>query len=114
LLLVALGFFAALAVFNVAGNLWSSPESQTSTEPVAQPQVSLVRGRVANTDGQGVFVRRSMSFYDRLPTALPEGTVVTVIGAETLSEGLSWRQIQSADGVRGWIPSQYLQVEAPT
>jgi hypothetical protein len=65
---------------------------------------------VANTDGEGVFLRRTPSMEDRLEV-YDEGTRVQAVGPEVESEGRRWRLVKVEDGAVGWIPSQYLVAE---
>ncbi|OGG53527.1 MAG: hypothetical protein A3F84_16360 [Candidatus Handelsmanbacteria bacterium RIFCSPLOWO2_12_FULL_64_10] len=66
---------------------------------------------MANTEGIGVFVRRSPELGDRLEHAIPEGSPVRVLGAEMWVNGIPWRQVEDGQGVQGWVPSQYVRVE---
>jgi hypothetical protein len=100
------------------GGLIASPvavQSPTAVQsPVATPtQASASAARsgdwlvVANTDGEGVFLRRTPSMEDRLEV-YEEGTRVQAVGPEVESEGRRWRLVRVEDGAVGWIPSQYL------
>jgi hypothetical protein len=62
---------------------------------------------IANTDGEGVFLRRTPSMEDRIEV-YEEGTRVQAVGPEVESEGRRWRLVRIDDGAVGWIPSQYL------
>lgn len=61
---------------------------------------------VANTDGEGVFLRGSKQMADRLQ-AYADGTVLTVTGPEEEGEGVKWLPVQAPDGTKGWVPTQY-------
>lgn len=105
ILMVAAAFFAALALANVIGNLLGGGQGADSR---IVSEVTATGGRIANTDGQGVYLRGTPNFEDRLPNALPEGMAIRVIGVESLLDGVAWRQVEDAGGVRGWVPSQYV------
>ena len=62
--------------------------------------------RVANTDGQGAYLRRTTNLEDRLQ-AWPDGTVLRVMGADTIVDALVWRPVVDPEGNRGWIPAKY-------
>ena len=68
---------------------------------------------VANTGGEGVFVRWTPSLDDRVK-AYPDGARLEVIGPETAAEGTTWLYVRAADGLVGWVPKQYTAVEPPT
>lgn len=104
------GFLLVLAVASVVGNFGNEEDGAPALAPGAGAP-GLV-GHVANTEGIGVFVRRSPEIEDRLEHAIPEGSAVRVLGPETWVNGLSWRQVEDASGVRGWVPARYVRVEA--
>lgn len=61
---------------------------------------------VANTDGQGVFVR-DFSNLARL-RAWPDGTVLELIGDDVERDGQLYTPVRDPDGRQGLVPSQYL------
>jgi hypothetical protein len=67
---------------------------------------------VANTGGEGVFVRWTPSLDDKVK-AYPDGTRLEVVGPETAADGITWRYVRAADGLVGWVPKQYTAVEPP-
>ena len=77
--------------------------------PVATPAATALAGRlkVANTGGDGVFLRRSPSMGDRL-TAWPENTVMEDLGEQVTGDGQTWRKVKDPRGQIGYIPVQYL------
>ena len=100
------------------GGLTASPVAVQSPvaiqSPVATPTSSAARSGdrlvVGNTDGEGVFLRRTPSMEDRLEP-YDDGTRVEAVGPEVESEGRRWRLVKVEDGAVGWIPSQYLIAE---
>lgn len=106
--IIGAAFFAALALANVVGNLLGGQRA----DPAAEPEVAVVAGRIANTDGQGVYIRRSVNLEDRLATAIPEGAPIRVIGPERIAQGTGWRQVEESGGIRGWVPAQYVVVDS--
>jgi len=118
---IAVALLVAFAAFNMVGRLLSpssipaptSAAAPTSSgtrateapaAPVAEPQTSV---RIANTDGQGAFLRRTPNLDDRMPRAWIEGTTLTVIGPDTTANGTTWKHVEAPDGSQGWIPTQY-------
>jgi hypothetical protein len=67
---------------------------------------------VANTGGEGVFVRWTPSLDDKVK-AYPDGARLEVVGPETAAEGITWLYVRAADGLVGWVPKQYTAVEPP-
>lgn len=104
------GFLVMLAIASVVGSFGGEQEGAPAFAPEAGAP-GLV-GHVANTEGIGVFVRRSPEVDDRLEYAIPEGSPVRVLGPEIWANGLPWRQVEDASGVRGWVPARYVRVEA--
>jgi len=66
---------------------------------------------VANTGGQGTFLRRSPSLTDRV-TPCPDGAQLKIVGADQEKDGIRWRQVQDVAGQRGWVPAANL-VDVP-
>lgn len=71
------------------------------------PQLMLV----ANTDGYGVYMRRTPNPDDKL-RAWQDGTKMEVIGQPVESGGKRWYKVRAPDGVEGYIPAEFL-VNAP-
>jgi SH3-like domain-containing protein len=61
------------------------------------------RAVIANTDGEGVALRRSARPDDRTPAGLREGTQVSV-----LERGPDMARVRADNGQEGWVPAQYL------
>ena len=78
--------------------------------PAGQRAVNLGRVVVAGTDGQGASLRRTPRLDDRMG-AWPDGTRLTVLGPDVLSEGLRWMPVSDPCGVSGWMLIRYA---APT
>jgi hypothetical protein len=76
--------------------------------PTSPPIGAPSRLRVANTDGQGVVLRASARDDDRTPSALVEGTTVSVLEMS----GTDWVHVHADSGLEGWIPSKYLMPAA--
>lgn len=81
--------------------------TSTATTIPDSPQIMLV----ANTDGQGVYLRRTPHPEDKLQ-AYRDGTKMEVIGQPTESDGKKWYKVLAPNGVEGYIPAEFL-VNAP-
>ncbi len=122
------GVFAAV---NVAGNLAApaetivTPARQSTTAPSPQsvqpgqpaPSAQASPGpqlaqtvRIANTGGEGAYIRRTTNLDDRL-RAWPDNTQLRVVGPDTTVNGTQWKQIQDPAGNQGWIPTEYTRPE---
>jgi hypothetical protein len=106
LLIAAAALLVFLATLNLAENL--AGRYRADVRVAAESAVEV--GYVANTDGIGVYLRRSPTMDDLLH-AVPEGTALKLFGAETRVDGVSWRQVEEPAGFRGWVPSQYVRIE---
>ena len=87
---------------------------------VALPAVTTqVNGRVfivANTGGEGVYLRSTTRRVDCRPRPLPagcvglaylEGTRLMQIGPDATNEGQTWHHVRAPDGKEGWVPAEY-------
>ncbi len=97
-----------------------TPRPSPTPEPVVTPTLTLTPTRapdavktmlVGNTDGQGVYLRRSPHLEDKLQ-AWVDGSKMEVLSGPIESEGRQWFQVRAPNGVEGYIPSQFL-VNAP-
>jgi hypothetical protein len=84
--------------------LAQAPEPAPPT-PTAPPPAKR-RFVVANTDGDGVYLRRSPQLRDRL-SAWPDGTPLAEIGPDVNAGGLTWFHVRAPDGSEGYVPADY-------
>ena len=82
----------------------TTPPAPTPTQPAVV---------VANTDRQGVFIRRSPSAEDKIKV-WPDGTVMQPVGPDQQTDGRTWRNVQDPEGNQGWVPAEYLALPTPT
>jgi S1-C subfamily serine protease len=73
-------------------------------EPTAPPPIALY---IANTDGSGVYLRRTAGDAERIK-AWGDGTRMLVVGADETAGGQTWKRVQDPDGNVGYVPSRYL------
>jgi hypothetical protein len=81
------------------------PPAPVATTVSQTPAVEQVV-QVGNTQGEGVFLRRTPNLQDRL-AAYPEGTQLRIFGPDENHEGTVWRHVTSPDGAEGYIPAAY-------
>jgi hypothetical protein len=92
-----------------APNLVAIPASTptpASSSPTPVSQVDLV-GHVANTGGEGVFLRHTPLLADRW-MAWPDRTPLVFLGNEADGDGLHWVQVRDPKNNVGWVPAQYV------
>ena len=82
----------------------SAPIVVSASEPIVVLPDRVVR--VANTDGQGAFVRRTPNLEDRL-VPWPDGTLLRVTGLPRAVAGIEWLPVEDPAGNSGWMPAQY-------
>ena len=84
-----------------------APTATAPAPPVASPAAPAQRAYVvANTDGAGVYLRRTPQLHDRL-TAWPDATRLEEIGPPVNAGGLTWHHVRAPDGTAGYVPAQY-------
>jgi len=62
---------------------------------------------VANTGGDGVFLRHTPLLADRW-MAWPDHTPLVFLGNEAEGDGLHWVQVRDPKNNIGWVPAQYV------
>jgi hypothetical protein len=62
--------------------------------------------RIANTDGEGVYLRRSRLYDDRWVPWV-EGTRMEVIGPDSVADGWRWKNVRDPCGREGFVPTRY-------
>ena len=68
---------------------------------------------VANTDGEGVYLRRTPSMWDTL-RAYPDGTQLQVTGTFADTDGSRWYEVRTPDGTDGYVPAAYVVSARPS
>ena len=84
-----------------------APKATPTPEPSASDTVY-----VGNTDGQGVFIRKTPAMADRV-RAYQEGTPLTIIGDDEDGDGQHWKHVRTPDGLEGYVPSMYTVAAPP-
>jgi Bacterial SH3 domain len=95
-------------VARVAASAVPSPSpSPQAPRPTATTVVAAAnRVFVGNTDGEGVFLRKTPAMADRL-TAYADGTPLTLVGDDVDGDGQHWKHVRTPDGLEGYVPSTY-------
>jgi hypothetical protein len=88
-----------------------TPPPATAAPPTATRPFAGKNYVVANTGGDGVYLRKSTNLEDR-DTAYPDGTILVQIGPDVEANGLTWRHVRTPDDKTGYVPAQYTE-EAP-
>lgn len=88
-----------------------SPAARPSPSPAATSASAQVV-YVANTDGEGVYVRQTPAMADKV-RAYPDGTALTVIGDDVDGDGRHWKHVRAPDGLDGYVPSTYTDATPP-
>ena len=88
----------------------ASPAAATSA-PAAKPTNTSEPENsqtvwVGNTDGEGVFLRRTPVMADR-ERAYVDGTPLTIVGEDVDGDDQHWKHVKAPDGLEGYVPSSY-------
>lgn len=113
-LLVGLATLVYLAVTRAVplGVGLPSPPSVGAPPPQAPVAQTAPGGWVvANTGGEGVYLRRTPRLDDRL-VAWPDGTSLQDLGEEATGDGLTWRKVRDPNGNVGYVPTKWLAPRA--
>jgi hypothetical protein len=110
-----LGVILATLVFGMGVFLWQRPVAGSSAswaggsliERRAFPRIYVV----ANTNGYGVYPRRTPSAGDRMTPAYEEGTQLKTIGDDVVVSGTTWRHVLGPDGREGYVAAQYTRLQ---
>jgi hypothetical protein len=85
--------------------------ARTPSGPGALSEAArTVAYRVANTGGEGVFLRRTPNLADRL-VAWPDGTRLQSLGEAATGDGVEWQKVRDPRGNVGYVPTRYLARE---
>lgn len=88
------------------------PATPTSaSSPIATPPAKSF-AQVGNTDGDGVYIRRTPKIADKI-VAWPDGTLMEIVGEDVMAEGRRWRHVKDPNGNVGWVPAEYLIPVSP-
>jgi len=79
------------------------PTTPTPGTPTPQRTV-----HVANTGGDGVYLRRTPHLADRW-IAWADNTPLVFLGSEADGDGQHWLQVRDPKGDVGWIPAQFVR-----
>lgn len=95
---------------NAAGGRASetaAPGTAPAAVGAATPPAPAAGWVVANTGGEGVYIRRSPRLADRI-VAWPDGTPMQDLGEAASGDGVSWRKVRDPRGNVGFVPDQWL------
>ena len=84
----------------------STTAKPASAAPPAQPPAPA-QWVVANTGGDGVYLRRTPKLDARM-VAWPDNTTMVDLGEQATGDGLTWRKVRDPRGDVGYVPTQYL------
>ena len=81
--------------------------------PTISPTPESIICLVGNTDGDGVYIRRTLNMDDRIK-AWPDETEMLVVGPDLRSEGRVWKTVRDPEGNIGYLPAEYVICVEPT
>jgi len=87
------------------------PPAAPSPSPVAAQPTATSEPRpatvwVGNTDGIGVYIRRTPTLADRV-RAYPDRTPLEIVGEDVFGDGQRWHHVKAPDGLEGYVPVIY-------
>jgi hypothetical protein len=98
--------------------LESVPPDNTPTptpdpdQPTPTPTPIICRAQVTDTGGNGLKLRTSPNGEEIV--VLPEGSLVTLLEDEPVSDGgFTWRLVRVTGGGEGWVAQEFLTIGSP-
>jgi hypothetical protein len=82
--------------------------SAATPPPAAAPAAQGARFRVTGTGAEGLFLRPEPNTAQPPLKTLPEGSVVTIIGEDTVAADRVWKRVRDESGAEGWAASDFL------
>ncbi len=106
-----IGLIAILLVLTVGVFALSRQASAPTLTPTAIEAIAFVPRNyiIANTGGQGVYLRRTANIEDR-DTAYADDTALVQIGPDVQAGGITWHNVRAPDGKVGFVPAQFTTV----
>ncbi|MDP8923696.1 MAG: SH3 domain-containing protein [Chloroflexota bacterium] len=101
-------------VAQAAAGIQAVPEPAVVPTPIPQPAVQpesapvVERVRVTGTNGVGVNLRAQAGARAPRVKTLPEGTVLELVGADELTDGMTWRNVREPGGASGWVAAKFV------
>lgn len=83
------------------------PTVAPAVEPTSPPAESAFV--VANTEGQGLFLRSDHDSASQVLETLPDGTRVERVGEDFQGADRVWRHVRAPSGQEGWVAVDWLQ-----
>lgn len=129
-----------LFMLSQAGSPEPLPSGRSATEPQSQPPIVLTplpeqptvtpdpltstltltpttplnaQLRVQGTGALGLFLRPEPNLNNTPIKTLPEGTIVTVVGEDSVQPDRVWKRVRDAEGAEGWAAADYLVPVTP-
>ena len=92
----------------------ASPAAATAApKPTEAPKPSAANTvYVGNTDGEGVYVRKTPNMDDKV-SAYSDGTALAIIGDDVDGDGQHWKHVRTPDGLEGFVPAMYTSDAPP-
>ena len=81
--------------------------STTATPAHADERLDAGEQAVVSADGDGLNLRSLPSLAGAILAEVPDGTVVTALGAQQRADGHCWEHV-THDGLNGWMAAEYL------
>ncbi len=100
--------------FSLGPTSTPAPQPGVAVAPAATPAPAATAAptptailKVGNTDGQGVYLRKTPQMSDKIRPWL-DGTAMTILGPQVTGDGHNWQHVRAPDGVEGYVPAEYL------
>jgi hypothetical protein len=92
-----------------AGPADSTPPEADGEEPAPEPE----RVEVYGTGGTGANLRARPSRSGSVLKSVPDGSQLTVVGEDEQADGVTWRNVETEDGLTGWLSTEVIRTIIP-
>jgi uncharacterized protein YgiM (DUF1202 family) len=89
-----------------------SPE-RVAPEGGEEPTRGPERVEVYGTGGTGANLRARPGRTGDVLKSVPDGSQLTIVGEDEVADGVTWRNVQTEDGLTGWLATEVIKTVIP-
>ena len=90
-------------------NTPDAPTANPTIAPATATNAPAAKTAVVSS-GVGVWLRDAPTINSNQLEWLLEGVILTVLDGQQTADGLDWQEVRTAEGVDGWVASDYIEM----